>query len=134
MYIIGYLIKYIKKIKTHWFKTVTIFVVFIFQIYINNKLRVGFLESFRTLTFHELCIFVWRNYHITQFFLKLLQSNDSNVQNPLFNTIFQNCKKILYDIPPIPKLDSTHRKMHNNLEQSEFEVKVDNSKHNCFKH
>ena len=97
-------------------------------------MRVGFLENFRTLTFHGLKHLCVKELSYNTIFLKLLQSNDSNVQNPLFNTIFQNCKKILYDIPPIPKLDSTHRKMHNNLEQSEFEVKVDNSKHNCFKH
>ena len=41
----------------------------------------------------HLYIFAWKNYHITQFFLKLLSTDDSNLQNPLFNTIFQNCKK-----------------------------------------
>ena len=57
------------------------------------KLRVGFLENFRTLTFHKLCICIFlREGIITQFFVKLLQTIDSNIQNPLFNTMFQNCK------------------------------------------
>ena len=51
----------------------------------------------------------------------LLQTNNSNFQIIQLLMTFT------------PKLDSTHRKMHNNLEQVEFRVKVDNSKHNCSK-
>ena len=47
-------------------------------------------------------------------------------------------KKVIHDIPPLPLLLPSKfwfhtPKMHNNLEQRQFGVKVDNSKHNCSK-